>query len=291
MSDSAIVNTQGPPGPVAVSADEANGATLGSDGLIFVAASSGGGGASAQRFDVSGDFTVPEGVGMVYLTMSGAGGGGASGNSLGSNNAHGGGGGNGGQLVVRYPVPVTPLGVIGVVVGVGGLGGIAVADSANHIPGGNGGDSSFWTAAALGGAGATSRLGTDVRARAASGTWSKNATGSDGTIENISSLPPDGVALPGQDNFAHAGGLGGTSVGSSCSGSGGGGGAGIEGDGGAGGWGALDFNPPKQVGDPGLPATGAGAGGGGGSGQRVDDEGAFAGNGGDGFAGFVLVEW
>lgn len=88
--------------------------------------------AAAQKFTASGTFTVPSGVSIVYISMSGGGGGGGGGASAGR-----GGGGGGAHAVLKEPVVVTSGAAIAVTIGANGLGG------ASNISGTAGGTSSF----------------------------------------------------------------------------------------------------------------------------------------------------
>lgn len=85
---------------------------------------------SAITFNASGNFTVPSGITVAWVTAVGGGGGGAGGDST-----EKGGGGGGGGVVLNYPISVTPGNTYNVVVGINGTAG------ANVAPGGVGGDS------------------------------------------------------------------------------------------------------------------------------------------------------
>jgi hypothetical protein len=95
-----------------------------------------------QEFISSGQFIVPAGVTVVYVTVQGAGGSGGA-----QNTTAGGRGGNGGDCVVSQPVYVREGEVINVTIGAGG------AARSNAQVGIKGGDSSFGGLVAKGGQG------------------------------------------------------------------------------------------------------------------------------------------
>ena len=88
--------------------------------------SSGGGYTSGmQIFTSNGTFTVPENVGIIYVTACGGGGGGGAGMWTGATDSiAGGGGGGGGSLCYKEPFIVTPGQSISITVGQGGAGGV-----------------------------------------------------------------------------------------------------------------------------------------------------------------------
>lgn len=108
-----------------------------------------GGGAKlkSQTFLSSGNFTVPDGVETVWVTMCGGGGSGGAINSGSSTNTAASGGGAG-FFVEKLPVNVVPGTVIPVVVGAGGLGVLVAFSFGNE-----GGASSFGSYSVGGGLG------------------------------------------------------------------------------------------------------------------------------------------
>jgi collagen type I alpha len=256
--------TTGPTGPTGAGSTGGTGGT-GAGGFL-----------QGTQFTGSGTFTGPTGVSCVYLTMIGGGGagGGASGAS-----ARAAGGGGAGEAVVRQPVPITAGTGYTVTVGAAGVGSTGIAGT-------NGGTSSFgtlWSVAggfgAGGGAGGTGATGGGPGAAAA---VAGRAPGVIGSAESRTAFSGGGggggaVAINTQGGTgAPAGGFGG-GVGTATLGGGGGGAASPYGTGGTGGTGANAGQ---------TPAAGAyGAGGGGGSGSLTSTLG------GNGIAGYVLVEW
>ncbi|HBR15402.1 MAG TPA: hypothetical protein DD723_07660 [Candidatus Omnitrophica bacterium] len=118
----------------------------GTDWLSFSGSTSSGGGGS-QIFLTSGNFTVPSGINVVFVTSIGGGGGGGGGGSGGFENGGGGGGAAGGQVINLAPVTVTPKTTYTITVGSGGSGGNGGVGPYNQ-PGSNGqagGDTSFGT--------------------------------------------------------------------------------------------------------------------------------------------------
>ena len=99
-------------------------------------ASSGGSGYSSGMaiFEKSGTFTVPDGVGIVYITACGGGGSGSAGTAGSGRGA----GGAGAECVWEYPVSVIPGQQIPITIGAGGVG-------PSSGVGANGGTTSFGT--------------------------------------------------------------------------------------------------------------------------------------------------
>lgn len=85
-------------------------------------------------FSVSGNYTVPQGVYIIWISGVGAGGGATAGAvHSGTSTAAGGIGGNSGAAAIMVPMFVTPGQVIPIVVGVGGLGGTGSDISTNGV--------------------------------------------------------------------------------------------------------------------------------------------------------------
>jgi hypothetical protein len=99
-------------------------------------------------FNFNGTWTVPAGVSLVYITAVGGGGGGGCGYAINTITA-GGGGGGAGEYCRRFPLRVTPGGVITIAVGIAGAAGLPGVPGADFIfgspPGGGqpGGITSF----------------------------------------------------------------------------------------------------------------------------------------------------
>lgn len=234
-------------------------------------------------------FTVPDEVGIVYVTMIGGGGGGSSRNAA----ASGGGGGGAGESVVRMPVAVTassgsPSNTIAITVGSAGVG---ATGAGSNVVGGDGGTSSFGSWNAIGGrGGATTGVG---GAGGGPGGGTGGAVGNPGSVGSLGS----------GESAVHFGGSGGSGGGSTTASNGGagraapgystgtaggvaggsqaGGGSGagsLFGQGGSGGAGGSAGSAPTS--------TNYGAGGGGAGGKATTGV-----NGGDGAGGYVLVEW
>jgi hypothetical protein len=95
-------------------------------------------------FTSSGNFTVPQGVEVVYVTGCGGGGGGGSGSS---NTAHdttptaGGGGGASGVSCYRLPLRVSGGTTLSITIGVGGTGGAGLPGGGSQARNGNNGTS------------------------------------------------------------------------------------------------------------------------------------------------------
>ena len=209
-----------------------------------------------KRFDVSGKFTVPEGVTEVYLSGCGGGGGGAGGGCR-TNTAEwggGGGGGGAGKPVIKQVVAVTPGEVIDILIGSGGTGGKASANASGTY-GGDGGLTKFGGYLTLPG-GSSGVPG---------GGGSANAGGAGGGGYPSGSMGNDGIASTGV-------------IGS------GSGGAGASGPFGGGGGAPRSSAGGSSGGNSGYSSYGYGAGGAGGS-TGVN------GFGGAGAPGLLIVEW
>ena len=100
----------------------------------------------AMEFTASGNFVVPEGVTRVRVTLIGGGGGGSG--TYQSAGGQGGGGGTTAEMVVGFPVKVTPGATIPVTVGAGGPKAEVWSADMNGTPGGA---TSFGPIIALGG--------------------------------------------------------------------------------------------------------------------------------------------
>lgn len=194
----------------------------------------------SQIFTSNGNFTVPAGVKLIFLTGT-AGGGGGGGDSAGAE----GGGGAGGTCIIGYPLVVTPAAVHAVVIGAGGAGG-AVSGS-----GSAGGVTTFGgtllsLAGGLGGnvSGAGGVGHTRFPARSTNG-----GAGTSGTS--------------GESNYFYSGGAGYGANG------GGGGGAGLFGAGGAGGAGGPGAAAAVNTGGGGGGGTAGWGGAAGGSGKLI----------------------
>lgn len=217
-----------------------------------------------QRFTGSGSFTVPSGVNTIYVSACAAGGGGGAGatNSGGQSSLVGGGGGGGGgagQSVNKQAYSVNPGDVIPITIGAGGIGGSgASAGSGNNgNPGGNTQIGSLITLTGGGAGGA----GLSVNANSPGG---GGAGGSAGT-----GYPRGGDGTDG--NYAGTGGSGASSP------FGGGGGG---------------SRASQSTGFGGYAAGGYGSGGGGsGGGYGQASTNVPTAKGGDGSAGFALIEW
>lgn len=98
----------------------------------------------SQLITTSGNFTVPDGVTSIFVTISGGGGGGGPSNSAYEGSGSGGGSG---EYTQRFPLKVTPSQVIAVTLGAGGAA-CDMNDGTNIPPYGkirgfDGGDSTF----------------------------------------------------------------------------------------------------------------------------------------------------
>lgn len=253
--------------------------------------SASGGTAQSIEYTTPGtyDFSVPEGVGVVLVTMIGGGGGGSSRPAA----ANGGGGGGAGESCVSFPVSVTPSSgspsnTVTVIVGAAGIGAVG---SGSSVAGGDGGDSYFGSFKVAGGRGGTTTstggAGGGPGAGTGGATGNPGGGGSLGVGESACHFGGSGGAGGGNTTAAN-GGAGRPAVGYSTgttggvaggSQAGGGSGAGsLYGQGGAGGAGGATGS---------APAAGAyGAGGGGAGGKATPGL-----NGGDGAGGYVLVTW
>lgn len=217
-----------------------------------------------QKFTASGAFTVPDGVTTIYLSGCAGGGGGGAGatNSGGQSSLVGGGGGGGGGAglsVIKQAYSVNPGDVIPITIGAGGIGGPgASAGSGNNgNPGGNTQIGSLITLTGGGAGGA----GLSVNANSPGG---GGAGGSAGT-----GYPRGGDGTDG--NYAGTGGSGASSP------FGGGGGG---------------SRASQSTGFGGYAAGGYGSGGGGsGGGYGQASTNVPTAKGGDGSAGFALIEW
>lgn len=214
-----------------------------------------------QRFTSGGTFTVPAGVTLIKVQVSGAGGGG------GANNGGSAGGGGGGGGFAEGTFEVVPSDTYDVTIGAGGAGGTSSS------AGGNGGPSSFIgpgiNISATGGSGGLVRsAGGGGAGGMGSGGYLNTTLGSGGNTGLASAV------IPGKDGTNGGGSGGGGATGANTSGGGGGGG----GVGGGNAGGGINQN-----GLPALPNTGAGGGGAsGGSGSN---------SGGNGADGQVVIFW
>lgn len=224
----------------------------------------------------SGNFSVPAGVSLVYVTGVGAGG--AGGGTL-SSATTGAGGGGAGEHGIAIPVIVTPSSTVAYAVGAKGTGTSGGAGSA-------GGDTTFGSLTFKGGSGGT---GANSRASGAGGgtgggASTSSAVGPKGTLEAVCSFGGGAGGAGGSGTGGNglagaastfAGGLAGSAASSQ---SGGGGGASTPwGQGGTGGNGGANGNNAA--------AGGYGAGGGGSGGKTT------ALTGGDGIGGYLLITW
>ncbi len=169
-----------------------------------------------QIFTSDGNFTAPQGVTKVYLTMVGGGGGGGAG----SGNPACGGGGGGGGYIINYPYTVIPGNSYAVDVGAGGAASSDGADTTFDSAvtagkGTKGGDAASPTGGAGGG-------GLDGSGTTPGGYVMKGGNGADGTgsIGGGGGGSPFGAGGAGADSNPETGGAG------SGYGSGGGGGKG-----------------------------------------------------------------
>ncbi len=239
-------------GAVYVSTDDSNVTEPGPASSTWSAPFRGG----TLKFIENGTFTVPQGIGIVYLTGCGAGGGGGGGGGSSSTTVGvAGGGGGAGRFTLKQPVSVTAGQVLSVVVGGAGLGGVSGTPSVKGGDGLNGGASSFAGVTLQGGSGGKG------------GTSSVGSGMSDGGV----GYPNGGKAAPhSYSPLVYS--LGG--AGSSCP----------YGGGGAGG--ASSSGAPSAGGS----GYGYGAGGGGGGGMIAVPSGNGT-AGGNGSPGLVMLEW
>ncbi|MCC6489138.1 MAG: phage tail protein [Candidatus Hydrogenedentes bacterium] len=265
----------------------------GAGGVITIdcTVSAGGGTGQSVEYTTPGtyDFSVPEGVSIVQVTMVGGGGGGSSRNAA----AQGGGGGGAGESCISFPIPVdassgSPSNTVTVIVGAAGTGAVGTTST---VAGGGGGDSYFGDFKVAGGRGSP--------ATGVGGAGGGGGSGSGGAVGN----PGGGGSLGTAESACHFGGSGGAGGGSATSANGGagrpapgystgtaGGTTAASQAGGGSGAGSL-FGQGGQGGNGGAdgaaPAAGAyGAGGGGAGGKATSGM-----NGGDGAGGYVLVTW
>lgn len=207
-------------------------------------------------FTSNGNWTVPEGVTLIWISGVAGGGGGGAGSGFVADRQYPGGGGGAGQGTFRQVFTVTPGHVLAITVpfgGVGGLGQAAGQAGGNGQPGGNAVVYNNSTATPIltlfGGSGGDG--GSVLGAGAGGNGYPKGGTG---------------TALFGPANVLGTSGAGASSM------FGGGGGAG----------GAASF----QI--IGADAGGYGAGGAGGNGLTANASGP---NGGSGTQGFITIEW
>lgn len=240
----------------------------------------------------SGSWVVPEGVGLIFVTMvggAGGGGGGARGGSSQpfSSTVQGGGGGAAGYGRLQFPMKVFEGDTLPIVIGAPGPGGAGrVGSPGNGADGGRGGNTTFHYLEAVGGQGGKGgTLIEDPTAEGAPGGAANEpftasfAGGREGYPSNPGPLLQGEqwgfTVLSGQGwddtsrNVAYHGG--------------GGGGSSIYGAGGPGGGSAQAAGFPGQNGTFTYFAAG---GGGGGAGHNAN-----GGAGGQGGGGFVLIEY
>lgn len=274
--------------------------------------SSGGGYSSGiKEFTSNGTFTVPENVGIIYVTACGAGGGGGAGGGSPNNSgilyASGGGGGGAGQCIYNYPLAVTSGSQISITIGAGGKAGTPNSANGTGATAGSAGGSTvignFITL--LGGQGGMGGTSNDYSANfsaAGTGLYADGGQGG-GYVNNNNAGSQTLTAVKGQDSgmqfppvLAKQGNpiqyvvyLGGA-AGKYAHG-GGGGGASIFGTGGAGGDGGVyGTTSVTNYQTPGVGQNGGiGAGGGGGGG--IDGNYTKGGIGGAGGNGKVVITW
>lgn len=184
----------------------------------------------SRAFIASGNFVVPAGVSVLYITGCGAGGGGAAYNGTTS----GGGGGGGGGSCLKAKVTVAPGDTISVTIGTGGGGG----QTANAA-GAAGGATSFGSLVTLsGGAGGGSAAAGGVGGGVAGAAGQVATTGQRGEQYNPLSLSQSQGGHGGSTMFGvggYGGGQGsGNLSGQNAQGFGSGGGGGAQGVGGSG---------------------------------------------------------
>ncbi|MCU7877128.1 MAG: hypothetical protein KZQ84_10060 [Candidatus Thiodiazotropha sp. (ex Lucinoma borealis)] len=232
------------------------------------------GGFEYQEFLNSGQFTVPDGVELIYISGCGAGGGGQAGGAIGSaSTALGGIAGSSGAAILDFPQKVTPGQVIDIVIGVGGVGGIGT----NLDTGGNPGNP--------GAIGTPTSIGDIVLPAGAGGndTLQDNAgkppldlddnAHSTGVVYHGARSTYPCVNKPGLDGaIGGTGKLGGKGGGASPFSKGG--------DGGDGG----TVGAPGQDGSPGSKGSGGGGGG-------ACYTGNLSGSGAPGGDGYALIKW
>ena len=220
---------------------------------------------TSEEFNVSGTFTPPAGVSLVYVTMCGGGGGGSC------QDGRGGGGGGGAGGCINFPVRVIAGNNYAVTVGNGGDG----HTGSKTGSGDNGVDSVFVgeDITITGGGGNGSSSSGVPTPGGNGGTFSSTKVSADGAgSDQLSGTSgADGGGIPLLNKLAFNGGDGGDSNSDNSGGAGGGGSLGPGGDGGD--------NGGAGVGNNGI--LGGGGGGGG-------EDAQTAGNGGPGF---VKVSW
>ncbi len=209
----------------------------------------------SRVFTSSGTFTAPAGVTTVYLTVV-AGGGGGGGSDSPTNFP--GGGGAAGECVVNYPYTVTSGNNYPVTVGTGGTGGTGGVDATSGKAGGN----SVFDALTLAGGNYGYASGNNNPGAGGTGGLTGGHNHSTGSIIKLGGTSGSGGGATG-DNGANS--------------EGGGGGAALFGNGGIGGY-YGGYHGSTAGGN----GSGYGSGGGGGTGSS---------DGGDGTAGYCLVEW
>lgn len=211
-----------------------------------------------KQFNDAGQFIVPDGIYVLWLSgCAGGAGGGAGGGGNQSFYGAGGAGGGAGQSAIKYAVSVTPGQVIPVTVGGKGKGG--VGNSSGGVGASDGGVTSFGSLLTLLG-------GT------AGGNGGNTSSGGVPGAGNSAGYPGGSAGGDGSPSLATA--MGGN--GASCAFGGGGGGS----------------RASSSNGDQAGSAYGYGSGGGGGGGHYAGDNATYTGgNGGDGAPGLLIVEW
>lgn len=234
-----------------------------------------GGRLRTQEITESGNFIVPPGVYVIFVSGTGAGAGASAGSShTGSSVAYGGIGGSSGASVLMLPMFVTPGQVIPIVLGVGGLGGTGTtSDTLGNIisPGNDGTDTTIGDLVLPGGG----RGYNTIIDNAGRPPFDFDDEGTSaghfyhGARSQYPSIMPAGLA--GVDGAYNK--LAGRSGGGS-----------LFAKGGDAGDGAVDTASPGQDGSPGSRGSGGGGGG-------AATAGYMTGNGAPGGDGYVVMAW
>lgn len=220
-----------------------------------------------KTFTQDGEFIVPDGISIIYVTAA-AGGGGGGGGKGGAVNRIGGGGGGGGACIARKLYPVEPGQVISITIGKGGIGGEGInqrSESSEPAYGENGTPTILSNIVTLsggsagrfstGGNGGSPNGGEGANGRAVGSSTGQNA--GDGIVDTI---------------------LGINGIGGSSSYAGGGGGS-------------IGYGGSGSAYSSGSSGMYGGGGSGGGASSTSDDPYTNGERGGKGGDGIVVIEW